>query len=114
MMSISRLVQGVSPVFFLACLLVSTAAHGQVSTASVNGTVRDSTGAVVPGANVLLRGVETGLERPTITNEVGNYLFLNIQPGAYTLEVQAASGRGRPTSRQSTRPTTRRATSSGG
>ncbi|PYU91072.1 MAG: hypothetical protein DMG08_16245, partial [Acidobacteria bacterium] len=86
MMSISRLVQGVSPVFFLACLLVSTAAHGQVSTASVNGTVRDSTGAVVPGANVLLRGVETGVERPTITNEVGNYLFLNILPGAYTLE----------------------------
>ena len=87
MMSTLRLVQGVSPVFFLACLLVSTAAHGQVSTASVNGTVRDSTGAVVPGANVLLRGVETGVERPTITNEVGNYLFLNILPGAYTLEA---------------------------
>src|SRR5439155_1505914 len=41
MMSISRLVQGVSPVFFLACLLVSTAAHGQVE--AVGAEVQSST-----------------------------------------------------------------------
>ena len=77
-------------------LLLPCAAAGQVSYASVNGTVQDTTGAVVPGANVLLRNTQTGVETRTTTNEQGIYVMLNILPGPYTLE---ASKQGFSTSR---------------
>jgi hypothetical protein len=62
-------------------------AYGQLSTASVNGTVRDASGSVIPGALVVLRNQDTGVGRQAVTNDAGNYVFLNILPGAYTLEA---------------------------
>jgi hypothetical protein len=38
---------------------------------------------------VILRNVETAVERATVANDAGNYVFLNINPGRYTLQVQA-------------------------
>jgi len=69
--------------------LLSTASvsSAQVSHAQVNGTVRDSTGAVVPGARVVLRNTQTGVETRTTTNDQGLYVILHIPPGTYTLEV---------------------------
>ena len=72
--------------FALATLLLATL-YGQLSTSTINGTVRDTSGSVVPEANVLLRNVDTGVERQTVSNGAGNYLFLSIQPGKYTLEA---------------------------
>jgi outer membrane receptor protein involved in Fe transport len=68
-------------------LLCSTASYGQLSTASVNGIVRDPSGSSVPQAVVVLKNVDTGVERQTISNEAGNYVFLNVPPGSYTLEA---------------------------
>lgn len=62
-------------------------AVAQISTASVNGTVRDSASAVVPGAAIVLRHTATGVETRTVTNEIGNYVLLSILPGTYTLET---------------------------
>src|SRR5262245_40441538 len=61
--------------------------YGQLSTASVNGTVRDASGSVVPEAAVVLRNVDTGVERHAVSNLAGNYVFVNIPPGSYTLEA---------------------------
>ncbi|HWO29517.1 MAG TPA: carboxypeptidase regulatory-like domain-containing protein, partial [Candidatus Acidoferrum sp.] len=46
-------------------------------------------GAVLPGASVVLRNVETGVERSTVSNNAGNYVFLDLNPGRYTLQVKA-------------------------
>jgi hypothetical protein len=67
----------------------SAASFAQLSTGSVTGIVRDQTGAVVSGANGVLRNVDTSVERATISNAAGNYLFLNVNPGRYTLEMKA-------------------------
>ncbi len=68
-------------------LLSSSGANAQLSSASVNGTVRDSSGAVIDGAQLTLRDTSTGTERQTETNPTGNYAFIDITPGTYTLQV---------------------------
>src|SRR5437588_1042630 len=72
-------------------VLSATSAFGQLSSASLNGVVRDSTGAVLPNASVVLRNADTGVERNTVSNGVGNYVFTDIPPGRYTLKVTAPS-----------------------
>lgn len=59
----------------------------QVATATINGTVADATGAVIPGAKVTLQNIATNVERSTSTNGSGYYTLLNILPGRYTLTV---------------------------
>ncbi len=83
----------------LSVLLIwSNVGFAQTSTATVNGTVRDASGSVIPGADVALTNTETNIERKASTNEVGNYTFLNIVPGKYRLQ---ASKTGFKTSKQS-------------
>src|SRR5688572_19409566 len=67
--------------------LTQTNSHAQISSATVNGTVRDTTGAVIPDAAVVLRNVQTGINAPTSTNDQGIYVLQNILPGTYTLEA---------------------------
>jgi hypothetical protein len=77
------------------CLLLSVfcitgAAIAQLSTASISGGARDSSGAVLANATIVLRSVDTSIERTSVTNGSGEYVFLNITPGRYTLEARAA------------------------
>ncbi len=67
-----------------------SAAFAQVGAAAarLNGTVRDTTGAVVPGANITLTNVDTGLRQTSSTNSTGNYSIANITPGHYTVQAQ--------------------------
>src|SRR6266852_9933051 len=74
----------------LALLLGVASSYAQLSSASVTGIVRDSTGGVIVGANGVLRNVDTGVERTTVSNSAGNYLFLNVNPGRYTLEMHGS------------------------
>ena len=77
--------------FSLAILLVVSAgsAFAQLSTATLNGVIRDNSGAVVAKATVVLRNVDTTIEHATTSNDAGNYVFLNLTPGKYTLEISA-------------------------
>ncbi|MGB6692110.1 MAG: carboxypeptidase-like regulatory domain-containing protein [Terracidiphilus sp.] len=70
-------------------LLLASPAIAQLSTASVNGVVRDPQGAVIPGAAIVLRNVETSVERTSVSNGSGEYVFLDITPGHYTLQASA-------------------------
>lgn len=75
-------------ILFLAVLLLPTYLSAQLSTATVTGIVRDASGSVVPDATLALRNVETNVERQTVSNPSGNYVFLNVPPGRYTLETR--------------------------
>ena len=56
-------------------------------TAQVGGTVRDQSGAVLPGVEVTATETETGLARKTVTNETGSYVLPNLPIGPYRLEA---------------------------
>ncbi len=74
----------------LICMLIATSLFGQFETAEVLGTVHDSTGAVVPKADVSLLNQDTGIQVKTSTDENGNYNFFNVRAGRYTILVEAA------------------------
>src|SRR5262245_11584694 len=78
--------------FFSSALLVAALscepAWSQAgSTAQMSGTVRDQTGAVLPGAEVTATQTETGASRSVISNEAGSYTLTNLTLGPYKLEV---------------------------
>ena len=73
----------------LLLLLLAGTARAQVSTASVNGVVRDAAGAVVPGATIVLQNLDTSVQHPSVSNGSGAYVILNIAPGRYTLQANA-------------------------
>jgi hypothetical protein len=75
---------------FAVSLVVVVCLSAQTGTGSVQGTVKDPGGAVVPAAKVAVTHIETARPYDTTSNEVGFYLFPGLQPGNYKLTVQAA------------------------
>ena len=61
--------------------------YPQISQANLQGTVKDSTSAVVPAASVTLTNSSTGTARAATTGTDGQYFIPNINPGAYKLTV---------------------------
>ncbi|HWP99310.1 MAG TPA: carboxypeptidase regulatory-like domain-containing protein [Vicinamibacterales bacterium] len=80
------------PAVLLTALLVGLGAPlpaaGQGTTSRVVGVVRDTTGAVVPGATVTLTHEGTGASFTTVTTEAGAYVFEAVQVGVYTVTVE--------------------------
>ena len=74
---------------FLAAILSFPPAHAQNINASVSGTVKDPSGAVIPSAEVSLKSLATGAVFKITTNESGLFRFPNLQAGAYELTVSA-------------------------
>jgi hypothetical protein len=70
-----------------AVLLAASAAYGGV-TASISGTVVDTTGAVVVGATVTATNVDTGIKATQQTNGQGYYSFQSLPLGKYTIDVE--------------------------
>src|SRR5437660_10464194 len=70
----------------LAFVLARASVWAQ-STAQMSGTVKDATGAVLPGVEVTATQTETGIARNTISNETGAYVLPNLPIGPYKLEV---------------------------
>jgi hypothetical protein len=69
----------------LAFAVVATAAQAQTSVGTVEGTVTDEQGAILPGATATLTGPR-GSQTAT-TDEKGQYRFVSVQPGDYTLKL---------------------------
>src|SRR5438552_11068421 len=70
---------------FLA-LATSSAVFGQGFQGGIRGSIKDA-GGVVPGVDVTLTNERTNISRTTITNERGEYVFTNIDPGSYMLKA---------------------------
>src|SRR5690349_17845432 len=61
----------------------------QTGNASLQGTIRDSSSAVVPSSRVAALRIETGRRYQTVTNQVGFYLFPPMEPGEYRITIEA-------------------------
>jgi hypothetical protein len=70
-------------------LFSSQVAFGQVDSGTINGTVTDSTGAAVPGAQVALVNTDQGLTLETHSGASGGYTFSPVRIGHYTVTVTA-------------------------
>jgi len=78
----------VTAVIFLLCVLLSSIrAQAQEVRASIGGRVVDSQGGLIPGAEVTIVSVDTGLAQRTLTNEQGSWLLQFLLPGQYELSV---------------------------
>jgi hypothetical protein len=67
--------------------LLSCAVTWAQATAQISGSIKDASGAVLPGAEVTATQTETGIARTTISNETGAYVLPNLPTGPYRLEV---------------------------
>jgi outer membrane receptor protein involved in Fe transport len=65
-------------------------ARAQESTASVNGTIQDSSSAVVPDAAIALTNINNGVKQSTVSTGTGRYVFVGVPPGQYSLSVTKA------------------------
>ena len=61
----------------------------QVDAGTVTGTVRDASGAVIPGATVIVESVGTGLRIEVGTGAQGIYVSPPLRPGEFTVEVRS-------------------------
>jgi hypothetical protein len=79
--------KGLLITFLLALFGVSCWA--QSSTGTVHGSVRDSSDAVIPAAAVKLTETATGVERRTLANAAGLFVFPGVTPGPYRITIEA-------------------------
>jgi hypothetical protein len=76
--------------FFFAVFLFLTTASTSLwaqATAQISGTVKDPSGAVLPGVEITATQTGTGVARNTVSNETGSYVLANLALGPYRLEV---------------------------
>ncbi|MGA9071404.1 MAG: carboxypeptidase regulatory-like domain-containing protein [Terracidiphilus sp.] len=71
---------------FLACICVS-GASAQTFRGSIQGTITDSTGAAIPGAQVTVTSPSTGLSRTVIANDRGEFIASELPLGTYSITV---------------------------
>jgi len=77
--------------FVIACVaLLSLPLSGwaQRTTGDIRGVVSDSTGAVLPGVTITLRGENVAGAPVTVTNESGIYRFPSVSPGIYSITAE--------------------------
>jgi hypothetical protein len=68
-------------------VVVSALAFGQAETGAIAGVVKDTTGAVVPDAQVVVRNVATNAQRTVVTGSLGQYSVPALPPGNYEVSV---------------------------
>src|SRR5690349_18888975 len=72
--------------FAVALVMGERSAHAQFNS-SVEGTVKDTSGAVIPGATVTLRDTRTGIEQQSMTKDQGYFNFASMPPSTYVVTV---------------------------
>src|SRR5688572_3232292 len=75
----------VAGIAIVCAVLGLRSASGQITTGTISGTVRDATGAVLPGASVVVINEETGGSRTVQTDASGYYVAPSLNPGRYQL-----------------------------
>ncbi len=78
-----------SRLFLLVCaiILVTVSGWAQATSGEITGTVKDASGAVVPGVEVIATNTATGIARNALTESSGVYRIPLLQPGTYSLKA---------------------------
>src|SRR5216684_5266496 len=77
---------GISLLVILAIIPLAIA-QTQITTGTIQGTVTDTNGAIVPGANVEIKNLDTNLSRTLTTDDGGRFVALGLAPGPYSITV---------------------------
>src|SRR5450759_4598161 len=85
----SKLGVAVALLFTAAIALIGTAGMAQTGVSTLVGTIRDSTGATIPSAKVVVVNPETSFRSETTTSQQGDYYVPYLSPGTYRLTVEA-------------------------
>lgn len=91
-LSVGRL--GILVLFLAAFLFHGLDAHAQFETASVLGYIRDSSGAVVPEAKVILTNLATNVKQTATSDNEGKYEFSSVRIGEYQISTEAPGFQG--------------------
>jgi hypothetical protein len=97
-------------VVLAVALLATTAslAVAQITSATISGTIKDETGGVLPGVDVIVKNVDTGLTRSVVTDSNGYFTVPGLAPGQYetraTLQGFATGYRPASCSKSPSRP----------
>ena len=78
---------------FLFVVLLVCPVLAQQETANITGEVKDSAGAVVPGASITITNIDTGVSLKSESNEQGIFLVPSLKPGQYLLTIEKAGFR---------------------
>src|SRR5512145_163082 len=78
---------GIGIALALAMCLANSVDIQAQATAQISGTVKDQSGAVLPGVDIKATNTATGIERTTVSNETGAYTLTNLVTGSYNLEA---------------------------
>jgi hypothetical protein len=70
-------------------VIFATAPSGfaQITAATMSGTIKDDTGGVLPGADVVAKNLETGISRSTVSSAGGTFTLAGLPPGRYEVRV---------------------------
>src|SRR5688500_8291365 len=77
---------GISLLVVLAIASVASS-QTQITTGTIQGAVVDANGAVVPGADVAIKNLDTNLARNFTTDEGGRFVALALPPGRYSVTI---------------------------
>src|SRR5438876_2739091 len=72
----------------LCISLLAVSGYAQFQTGNIYGKVQAKDGSVLPGVTVTLTGI--GAPQTSVTDAQGNYRFINLSPGTYTLKAELA------------------------
>jgi hypothetical protein len=73
---------------FILVAAVAATSWAQITSATLSGTIKDQTGGILPGVDIVARNVDTGQSRTLVTNAEGAYTITGLPPGKY--EVRAS------------------------
>ena len=73
-----------------ACVVAASPALAQQETATITGTVRDESGAIVPRAVVVVTNVQTNISVRTEADDNGSYVIPSLRPGEYSVSAESS------------------------
>src|SRR5580704_16232677 len=79
----------------LALILFFSALGFGQSFSTITGLVTDQVGAVIPGVEVTITNITTGVSRTVTTNDIGAYRATQLPPGTYNVKTEAEGFRPR-------------------
>jgi hypothetical protein len=75
-------------ILVLPVVVFPSTGFAQTTTGTILGTVIDQAGAIVPGATVTIKNIETGVTRSSMTDEGGRYRVPTLLPGQYEVKAE--------------------------